>query len=139
MQHQARIILIGTLLLAGSAAAQVYRCNDSSGGVTFQDVPCNGGSLVAVKPVQAAPQGIRASEKRWLRQREQQARRKSRTAVQRGTTQRQARQQEQRCWKKEQQLDKVRARLRRGYKPAQGEKLRRQRRSYEDYLSRYCD
>ena len=139
MQHQASIILICTLLLAGSAGAQVYRCTDSSGEVTFQDVPCSGGSLVMFQPVQAAPQGIRASERRWLRQREQQARRKNRAAPQRGASERQARQQQQRCWKKEQQLDKVRARLRRGYKPAQGEKLRRQRRSYEDYLSRYCD
>ena len=139
MQHQASISLICTLLLAGSAGAQVYRCTDSSGRVTFQDVPCSGGSLLVLEPVQAAPQGIRASERRWLRQREQQARRKNRAAPQRGASERQARQQQQRCWKKEQQLDKVRARLRRGYKPAQGEKLRRQRRSYEDYLSRYCD
>ncbi|MEE4659530.1 MAG: DUF4124 domain-containing protein [Halieaceae bacterium] len=139
MQHRANIILICSLLLAGPGGARVYQCTDSSGGVAFQDVPCSRGSLSVLQPVQAAQPGIRASEKRWLRQREQKPRRKARAAPQPDTAQRQARQQEQRCWKKEQQLDKVRARLRRGYKPAQGEKLRRQRRSYEDYLSRYCD
>jgi len=139
MQHQATMILLSMLLLAGPAAARIFQCTDDSGGVTYQDVPCSGGSLSVLQPVQAAPSGIRATERRWLRQRAQQARRKTRAAPQRDTTQPRAAQQDRRCWKKEQQLDKVRARLRRGYKPAQGENLRRQRRSYEDYLSRYCD
>jgi hypothetical protein len=43
-----------------------------------------------------------------------------------------------RCWNKRQQLERVNAELRAGYKTAQGVKLRRRRSEYEAFLSRYC-
>jgi hypothetical protein len=47
-------------------------------------------------------------------------------------------QQEKQCWKKRQLLDEVNWKLRRGYKPPTGVKLRRRRRTYEDYIRRFC-
>jgi hypothetical protein len=44
-----------------------------------------------------------------------------------------------RCWKKQRQLDEVNRRLRAGYTPVQGERLRQRRRDYEAYLRRFCD
>ena len=47
--------------------------------------------------------------------------------------------QEEQCWKKHQMLEEVNWKLRRGYKPATGVKLRRKRRQYEEYIGRFCD
>jgi len=138
MQHKTKLLLICTLLLAGPAGARVYQCTDTSGAVTFQDLPCGQDSVAVLKRTPAASSGLRASEQRWLREREKRAPRKVRAAPQRGNARSSAKKQEQRCWKKQQQLDEVRAKLRRGYKPSQGERLRRKRRSLDDYLSRYC-
>jgi hypothetical protein len=43
-----------------------------------------------------------------------------------------------RCWKKQRQLDDVNWKLRHGYRPSEGTKLRRRRESYEAYIDRYC-
>lgn len=85
----------------------------------------------------AAPSGIRAAEKAWLRSREAGRRRpvssvKDRPAVARGAAD------ARRCRKKRQQVEDINARLRRGYRPAQGERLRRKRRALEDDLRHYC-
>lgn len=43
-----------------------------------------------------------------------------------------------RCWKKQRQLDDVNRRLRAGYTPDQGVRLRQRRGDYEAYLRRFC-
>jgi len=43
-----------------------------------------------------------------------------------------------RCWKKQRQIDDVNRRLRAGYTPAQGVRLRQRRSDYEAYLRRFC-
>ncbi len=40
---------------------------------------------------------------------------------------------------KQRQLDEVNRRLRAGYTPVQGERLRQRRRDYEAYLRRFCE
>jgi hypothetical protein len=55
-------------------------------------------------------------------------------ADERAAVQRQA----YRCRHKRRALEAVRAKLRHGYKPASGERLRRSRRAHEDYLSTFC-
>jgi hypothetical protein len=42
------------------------------------------------------------------------------------------------CWNKRRQLEEVNWKLRHGYRPVEGVKLRRRRQSYEDYIGRYC-
>jgi hypothetical protein len=65
-------------------------------------------------------------------------RRKSKSKSKEKGSARRVRREEQ-CWKKEQLLDEVSWKLRRGYKPAQGIKLRHKRQAYEDYIRRFCD
>jgi hypothetical protein len=48
------------------------------------------------------------------------------------------RQQEEKCWKAEQHLEQVSAKLRRDYKASQGDRLHQQQAQYEDYLRRFC-
>jgi len=141
MQYLTQLVLTVPLILAAPAGARVYQCTNDAGVVTFQDVRCDAGATAVLRqPFAGASPGLRPAEKQWLRElgkRPAKHAAKGRRAKATGGAER-ARQ-EQRCWKKQQLLDEVRARLRRGYKAAQGDKLRRRRRAYEHYLSRYCD
>lgn len=131
-----RVLLLA--LLTAPAQAAVFKCVTASGEVSFRDTPCDSSGVRV--PVQSLPEpgaGLRDSERRWLREREQHKPAYSQPHKRSGRKAAQV--QERRCWRKQQLLDQVRAKLRRGYKPVQGERLRRQRRQYEDYLFRYCD
>lgn len=134
-----------TLLLGPAAGSAVYQCEGEHGEPSFSQRPCGDDSTVAAPPRQTATGegvGIRASEQAWLEQRARDRRRhrgntpRPRTSPAAAT--RAAGRQAYRCRAKRRALDEVRARLRRGYKPAQGEKLRRRRRAYEDYLATFC-
>lgn len=121
------------------ATAGIYRC-DTPDGAVFQDRPCGAGTAVVLDDSNySSGSGLRASERRWLK--EQQARKsakpKPKAVSNRRSGERNA--QARRCWKKQTRLEAVKARLRHGYKASQGDRLRRQRRNYEDYLSRFCD
>lgn len=130
------VIVIVLNVLCGAVSAQVYRCTDGLGAVSYQDTPCGKAQQVVMvggdKPAPKA--GLRKAEKAWLRELQKRSRAKP---VKRKTANRKS--QDKACWSKRQKLDEVRARLRRGYKASQGEALRRKRRAYEDYLFRYCD
>lgn len=121
--------------LSAAASAAIYRCDGDP--PVFQDSPCGSTAISAAGSTPGA--GVRDAEQAWLQQRARQrlagraAKATGRAAGRRGDDR-----QEQQCWKKRQRLDQVRARLRRGYKPAQGDRLRRQRKAYQDYLFRYC-
>jgi hypothetical protein len=125
--------LLGFIL---PASAAVYRCDGDP--PRFQDAPCGSTGVASVVPAAGGGSGLRRSERNWLRTREaaRQAAKPKRSQRRSGSGK--VAQQEQRCWRKRQQLERVKAKLRRGYKPAQGERLRRSRKQYEEYLFRYC-
>lgn len=133
-----RVALLIFALWAPAASADIYRC-DGPDGPLFRDSPCHGGQQPETVTVQVTEDaGLRPSERQWLKQRAAERRRK-RPAKAPATRQRDDKAQARRCLSKRQRLENVRARLRRGYRPSQGDRLRRQRRQYEDYLSRFCD
>ncbi len=126
-------------------SAEIHRCTGSSGEPLFSQVPCGGAETIVVRPQPASHpgQGLRAGEKAWLAQRmEHREKRIARTG---SATQSKRRSKDtaeakaHRCLRTRRDLDTVNAKLRRGYKPSQGEKLRRRRQRYEDYLSSFCD
>jgi len=127
--------LLPWLFCATTAYAEIYRC--AGDPPRFQDAPCDSTGVAGLSA--GAGSGVREAERDWLRARAdvrfvakpKKSRRSESAAA--------ARRQEQRCWQKRQQLDRVKATLRHGYKPAQGERLRQSRKRYEDYLFRYCD
>ncbi|MGE5668883.1 MAG: DUF4124 domain-containing protein [Betaproteobacteria bacterium] len=53
-------LTIGTIALVfGSVAdAAVYKCTSASGGVTYQDFPCDGGAVVDIRPGAPDPTAI---------------------------------------------------------------------------------
>ncbi len=146
-----RFIVFGLLAFTafhnGVLADQIYRCDGDSGEPFFSHQPCGSmqGSAIyrAMAPTEAA-QGLRPAEAQWLNARdkrqandERASSRKHRGAA-RTSAASTARKQVYRCRRTKARLDKVRAELRRGYKAAKGERLRRKRREYEDYLDVFC-
>ena len=130
------LLCVLLVLLPVSAGAAVYRCA-TPGGVQFQDWPCGGAPVLRAGAADAPGAGLRDSERAWLRQRERAQSRPRRSAP--GKRAKAADARARRCWSRRQRLARVRDALRRGYRPARGERLRRRRRELEDYLSRFCD
>lgn len=124
--------------LSWSAFADIHRC-DTENGVLFQDHPCPGGSaFIPSGGTYSTGRGLRDSERKWLREqagRKKPAKRRSAKVAR--SADESAR--ERSCWSRRERLETVRAKLRRGYKPSQGERLRRARRQHEDYIARFCD
>ena len=127
-------------------STEIYRCTGSTGEPLFSQIPCGGAATVLVRPPLASEpaQGLRAGEKAWLAQRAEHrkgrvARAGSGVPSKGRASQDGAAVQAHRCLRKRRDLNAVNARLRRGYKPSQGEKLRQRRQRYEDYLSSFCD
>jgi len=128
-------------LSAALPAVEVYRCVDADGGVAFQQHPCiGGGGRIEVGEVQAAWSGLRPSERTLYRHyRERDARRAEagrRKRVQAAATGERA--SDRTCYGKRSALERVQARLRSGYRPEEGDRLRLRRDQLEGYLRRFC-
>ncbi|MCB1724282.1 MAG: DUF4124 domain-containing protein [Gammaproteobacteria bacterium] len=134
------VILFAALLAASTPAAAetIHHCTGENGESAFSDRPCGApvATGVAVPRVRPPSGGLRPGELALLaepRETKRHTARRSRAAG-KSTQERQA----YRCREKRRSLEAVSAELRRGYKPGRGEKLRRRRRAYEDYLSTFC-
>ena len=137
-------VLSVTIGVPVSGGAEVFRCTGSSGEPLFSQVPCGEDVTVVVGPRarQEPARGLRAAETAWLDQRARQ--RKSRSGRKQSVANASASRQSaavraHRCLRTRRDLETVNAKLRRGYKPSEGEKLRGRRQRYEDYLSSFCD
>ena len=138
-------IWLPLLLMGFAARADIYRCSGEFGEPTFSQLPCGGDSTIAVRQApsgEGPATGLRPSERAWLDRRDRESRRgkvkKRKPRVTQAAAKTAAATQAYRCRSKRRSLDEVKAKLRRGYKPASGERLRRRRRAYEDYLSTFC-
>lgn len=141
---------ISSMVLSGAASAllvfsiaahagDIHRCVGEHGEVAYSQQPCGAPIDTRIAPVRDGAKGVglRAGEKALLRQLNGRAR-DSRRSPRRAKPKQDTAKQEYACRQKQRALDAVRATLRRGYKPGRGEKLRRRRRAYEDYLSTFC-
>lgn len=128
------ITLLSILAWPRIGSGAVYRCSDETGGVLFQQTPCAGGHQVELDVPDtewvAAPKSKR--KKRSARF----GKSDSRAALSRAA--RAEERQQKACWRAEQRIGQIEGTLRRGYSPAQGERLRRQRREQQDYLRTFC-
>jgi len=133
----AAIVLV-TLLAATRAVAEtsVFRCITSSGSIEFRQTPCAPASSEKEMTIDNRPIGWTPPKPSEDTGRNKQGRNSRKKRKSSEDTVDPA--QERRCWKKRQQLDDVNWQLRRGYKAAQGIKLRRRREDYEDYIDRFC-
>lgn len=134
--------LLIALLASGAsvpAETRVNRCVGPDGAVEFRQQACPGvGEEVVIEDrhtgwVPSGGEGVDDDRARPPPGRDEAAR-KAAGAV----TEAAERRQREQCWNKQRQLDSVSAKLRRGYAPAQGDDLRRKRRSLEDYVRQFC-
>lgn len=134
-----RMAVALALLLATAASPKadttVYRCTGPDGIIEFRQHPCPGAGDEIVVEDRAVgwtpPAGgtTRDQDQEPPRQRKPASGDAGAAA---------ARKRDDQCWNKRRQLDEVNWKLRRGYAPAKGVDLRRKRRSYEDYIDRFC-
>ena len=139
----AATLLISFTPVCAFAAEQVFRCVEADGGISFQRTQCAAqGESIVVDTVQGGWTSLRAGEKSLLksyRERDARLRQRSRKAARKNKSARKAKSGETTaCWNKRKHLDAIQARLRRGYKPSQGEGLRRKRDKYAEYLEKFC-
>jgi hypothetical protein len=141
LHRQGTAGILAALLLAVPALwaeeTSVFRCTDPDGAIELSQFPCPAGTEERELRVEDRKTG-------WTPPRvESQARRqasKDRGRAGKAPAKRDmaaARRADQ-CWNKRRQLEEVNWKLRHGYRPAEGIKLRRRRQSYEDYIDRYC-
>ncbi len=112
-------------------AVTLYECPGADGVPLFQQMQCAsaGGSELQVEThtspwrVVKVPKNAKAAKKR---------RRKPRRVSQKKQVS------EVSCWRAEKRKEKAGRKLRRGYKPSEGERLRHKRRDAEEYLRRFC-
>lgn len=124
-------LLISIVFLAHNAHAQIYRCFVDKQTV-YQDHPCGSVNTAIVKPSHQA-NGLRDSEKNWIKQNKRKA-----PAPNNKPTKRTEYVETKACWKKRQQLKAVKRQLKQGYKASEGDKLKRERAKYQDFLKRFC-
>jgi hypothetical protein len=140
--HLAIGALTACFLVTGAAGAQdttVYRCTGENGSVELSQFPCPAGMeneeiTVTDRETGWVPPspGSSTNEKRSARSKRSGS---GQTQAQKAAVD--ARRADK-CWDKRRLLDEVNWKLRHGYRPVEGIKLRRKRQSYEDYLDRYC-
>lgn len=138
-----RDILSGLVMLVSSMATQadIHRCEGSEGEPSFSRTPCGSQAATSVaseQRVSAKAGGLRAGETAWLESRQRDRRQAGAKPVPRAKPKQSDDRQAYRCLRERRKLDAVKADLRRGYRPAQGEKLRRRRQAHEDYLAAHC-
>ncbi len=134
------VLLFGLYLTlfcnAGHAGETVYRCPDAQGHIQFQQHPCSGdaGEEIYVEaeskiwaPVPNAREIISEGSARQNKPRKKGSTRRGKSS---GS--------DKSCWKAEQKIERIQWKLRKGYKPAEGERMRQQRRELEEYLRRFC-
>jgi len=116
-----------------AAGERIFRCTDPDGVIVFSDTPCGRDSRSIDQP--AAPKvGTRLVDPADMPRTQSEPAKSRRTVTSKSSKDR-----EYNCRKKERRLDDVNAKLRRGYKRSEGERLRRQRVELEDYIDTYCD
>jgi hypothetical protein len=131
------LLLVALAADGGGTAAgeppEIYRCTAPDGAVEFRQYPCHERDASSRIDIDDSPTG-------WVPPTP--APRPAPPAAPRFTKPAMVEQDPalaDRCWKKQRQLDEVNRRLRAGYTPVQGERLRQRRRDYEAYLRRFCD
>jgi len=127
-------LLLLLLWQTTALAASVYHCPDPSGVPAFQATPCSDGGPIELGQPAAYWSAPRPGEQKLLEQLKP-SRVLPSTPAGAG---RRAEAEARTCFKKQKAIERISARLRRGYKASEGERLRRQRDEYEEYLQRFC-
>lgn len=129
IQAAALAALLSLAIAELRAETRVYRCVTAEGGIEFSQRPCAGrGEAITIEDRMTGWTPALAVEPSAAPPKPKASAASPRPATKGETT----------CWNKRQQLEQVNRKLRQGYTPAKGVELRHKRRTYEEYLSRFC-
>lgn len=129
-------ILITTCCSSSVACAEVYRCVQEDGHVSYQQIRCHQNSKpMALNHHRSGWTALRSGEWALLdnyREKGASLKRKQPDAIPEPGKETKA------CWTRRTRLDTIKSKLRHGYTLKESNKLHQQRSNYEDYLSRFC-
>jgi hypothetical protein len=140
MRTVSRLAIIASVLVVSfpvlRVRADVYRCVQSDGPVSYQQIPCNSHSRpMELRDQRSGWSALRPGERALLdRYRRKYAAHSRKSGARKSRPDRDDRA----CWSHRKKLEEVRTRLRRGYRLKEGEGLRRKRHNHEDYLRKFC-
>jgi hypothetical protein len=109
------------------------------GGVEFRQFPCHGRDESLLLEIDDRPSGWTPPDPAEVFKEEEAGSDSSGSpGGEQDETTAVDRRREEKCWKKERQLEEVNRRLRAGYTASEGQRLRHKRAEHEDYLKRFC-
>jgi len=129
-------ILVTTCCSSSAACAEVYRCVQEDGHVSYQQIRCHQNSKpMALNHRRSGWTALRSGERALLdsyREKDAAHKRKQPDANPEPGRETKA------CWTRRTRLEAIKSRLRHGYALKESNKLHRQRGNHEDYLRRFC-
>ncbi len=131
LRYGVQVTFFGLLALGPAQSATLYKCPGVGGAPQFQQMRCSveGGAEVQVDTRTSSWRRVKSSNQPKTSKKK---RIKSKKVSQSKPVS------EASCWRAEKRKEKASRKLRRGYKPSQGERLRQRRRDAEEYLRRFC-
>ena len=133
-------LAVGLTPASSIEAETIYRCEGERGWV-FQQSRCapGGGGRFRLSPENRVGSPLRPGEERYVRQRIEARRSDTPNLGSIGPVEDPRPASDRRCLGKRQALERVERRLRQGYSPAQGDRLRRRREELAEFRRRFCD
>ena len=109
----------------------IYRCTTGDLSIEYRSSPCDSGISEKIE-IQTRPTGwIKPDTPTSVPSKNKKRPKKTKSLVEATTVDRA-------CWRAKQRVEQIQWELRKGYKPAKGERLRRRRREQEAYLREFC-
>lgn len=135
------VLLLALWPAAAALATDVYRCTGPDGETMFSQGPCGAQSTptaIGRAATGQAASGLRAAELDWLARAERERAKAVDRRPRSGARPAAGKARGHDCERRRMSLQDINARLRRGYKPAQGERLKQRRRVLEEYIDALC-
>jgi len=120
------------------AGVKMYRCQGEDGQIAFRQFACasSSGDRIEVESPKIGFKKPRTPKTNRVKGEEEQgAMSESRTTQ---ALNRDADARQRRCWKARKMQDRLQRQLRKGYRPAEGERLRSRRNEQDEYLRHFC-
>ena len=129
-------ILLATCFSSSAACAEVYRCVQDDGHVSYQQIRCHQNSKpLALNHHRSGWTALRSGERALLdsyRDKDATQKRKQPFASLEAGKDAKA------CWTRQTRLEAIKSKLRQGYTLKESKLLRRQRSNHENYLRQFC-
>jgi hypothetical protein len=133
-------------ITALAAEPSVYRCTAADGSIEFRQFPCHGRDDSLLLELDDRRSGWTPPDPKTVfteepkRAKRDASPRSSKDAAREAAKDAAVdRRWQEKCLKKQHQLDEVKRKLRAGYKASEGQRLRHKRAEYQEYLEKFCD